>query len=173
MFLEFVGIIFVLASTITAGFYYGNIETYRIYDLIEMKRALSILKSEIEFSMVPLPEAFINIANRTKSPIDKIFNQLGQLANCEENNSISDIWECTITNFQKDTYFNKEDVEQLISFGKTLGYLDKGMQITSIETMTGYIDEKINLLNKTRFGNRKMYRSLGVLGGVLVVIIFI
>lgn len=171
--IKLVGILFVISSTVIAGFYYGNIETYRIYDLIEIKRALSILKSEVEFAMTPLPEAFINIARRVKNPIDKIFDRLSELSSLDECESIASIWEDTINEFSKDTYLTNEDLEQIIAFGQTLGYLDKNMQLNSIDNITEYIDDSIKLLNKTRFNNMKMYRSLGVLGGILVVVVCI
>jgi stage III sporulation protein AB len=173
MIFKIVGILFVLSSTAIAGFYYGNVETYRIYDLLEFKRALGILKSEVEFAMTPLPEAFYNISLRVKDPINKIFDKLQNVLEKEENNSIAEIWRESITEYATRTYFSKEDLDEIIVFGKTLGYLDKGMQLHSIEFLTGYIDEKIVALNKTRFLNKKMYRSLGILGGVLIIIVCI
>ncbi len=170
---KIIGSVLVLSSTVVAGFYYGNLDSYRISDLLEMKKALAILKSEIEFAKTPLPEALMNIGTKTKKPISNIFLRLEELLHVERGANIGDLWNQTLKEFEKQTYFNIEDVDQLISFGKTLGYLSQGMQLSNIKIMTSYIDEKVGSLNVNRFKNKRMFQSFGVLGGILVVVIFI
>ena len=60
-----------------------------------------------------------------------------------------------------------------ISFGKTLGYLDKNMQINSIRMQVDYIDSQIDKLEGSWEKSRKMYLSIATLGGGLVVILLL
>lgn len=173
MLLKIIGSSIVLLVTTIGGFYYGNIESYRIYDLLEFKRALGILRSEVEFALTPLKEAFSNIANRVREPIRYMFLTLEKKLDSNSNEIISEIWRSSIEENVNKTYFSKEDIDEIIVFGKTLGYLDRGMQMQSIDILTEYIDEKIKQLDKTRIKNKKMYRSMGVLGGILIIIVLI
>jgi len=59
----------------------------------------------------------------------------------------------------------------LENFGKTLGFLDKSMQLNSIDLTVSYIDSKSEMLTSQDEKNRKMYGSLGILGGMLIVVV--
>lgn len=172
MILKIAGMVFVFGTSVLAGLYYGNLDGFRIGDLMEMKKALSILHSEIEFAHTPLSEALANIGQRTSKPIAGMFLMLEELLHVERGATISVLWERCVRAFAGQTYFNKEDIEQMVSFGKTLGYLDKGMQLTNISITTDYINEKTAQLNENRFKNKRMFQSLGFLGGLLVIVIF-
>lgn len=173
MVLKLCGAVCVMAATVLAGLYYGSFETYRTNDLQEMKKALAILKAEIAFSMTPLPEAFANIAGRTQSPIAGIFTELTGRLTQNRRERIEDIWrDCLLADARK-TYFNKEDIAAFISFGRTLGYLDKDMQTAGIMVTIGYIDSAVAALAETRAKNKKLFGSLGVLGGLLTVVILL
>ncbi len=173
MIIKIIGMVVVFCTVSFAGIYYGNLDGFRIADLLEMKKALAILKSEIEFAMTPLPEALLNIGQRTKKPISGIFLALEEFIHLRRNESICDLWEESLLQHEKQSYFTKEDITQLTLFGKTLGYLDKNMQIHNISMATDYINSKITLLNQTRYKNKRLFQSLGVLGGLLLVVIFI
>jgi len=175
MVLQIVGSVFILGSSCIAGAYYGNIESYKIRDLLEMKKALAILKSEIQFSHSPLSEAVANIADRTKSPISNIFSSFSEILYCSDkrSNDMSYLWEYCLNEHIKETYFDSFDIEQFTSFGKTLGYLDTGMQLNSILIATDYIDSKIKILDESKGKSKKLYQSLGFIGGILAVVVFI
>ncbi len=170
---KILGIGLVMVSTVLAGMYYGSINTFKINELSEMKRALSILRSEIEFCLNPLPQALSNIAIRTKQPINKFFTRLVQETQHLKTDSIATLWEEAVMSCLSNSYFDAEDLEHFATLGSTLGYLDKSMQFNSIRLTTDYIDSKIAALNEGRMKNRKMFQSLGVLSGVLVVVVLI
>jgi stage III sporulation protein AB len=59
----------------------------------------------------------------------------------------------------------------LNGFGKTLGYLDKELQMNAIKHTVGYIDGKIASLQLNCEKNKRMYLNLGVLGGLLLAVV--
>ena len=62
MFLKVIGGILVLISSCVLGVYYSFKAEYRINDLLEIKKALLLLISEIEFNLSPIAEATKNIS---------------------------------------------------------------------------------------------------------------
>ena len=62
-----------MISSCVLGIYYSFKTDYRINDLIEMKKALILLISEIEFNLSPLAEAMKNISYKIDIPVSKIF----------------------------------------------------------------------------------------------------
>jgi len=173
MILKISGMALVLAATVLAGLYYGSFETYRSNDLQELKKALAILKSEIVFSMTPLPEAFANIGARIRKPVADIFFEFAKRLADNRRAPIEEIWQGCIASHASKTYLNKEDISALISFGRTLGYLDRDMQASGIMITIGYIDTAVAALSTTRAKNQKLFASLGVFAGLVTVIILL
>ena len=165
--------VLVLATTVLAGLYYGSFETYRSNDLQELKKALAILKSEIVFSMTPLPEAFANIGSRIRKPVADIFLEFAERLVCNRRDPIEEIWQNSIISHASRTYLNKEDISALTSFGRTLGYLDRDMQSSGIMIAIGYIDTAVAALATTRAKNQKLFASLGAFAGLVTVIILL
>ena len=173
MLLKLSGAVLVLAAAVLGGLYYGSFETYRSNDLQEMKKALAILKAEILFSMTPLPEAFLNIASRTRNPVADLFRRFSVCLKDNRREPIEDIWQSCLKAHAGKTYLNREDLAAFLSFGRTLGYLDRDMQEAGIAVTIGYIDTAVASLAQTRAKNQKMFASLGMFAGLITVIILL
>lgn len=173
MILKIIGAVIIVLSSTLIGFFYSRKEEYRINDLNEMKRAFTILISEIEYASNSLPESMINISNKTENPISKILIDFAENLNKKDGQTIQQLWTEAVIKNKNDTYFIDEDLENIKSFGSTLGYLDRNMQINNINMMIDYINKKTDTLSEISIKNKKMYRSLGILGGMIIAIILI
>lgn len=173
MILKIIGAVIIVLSSTLIGFFYSRKEEYRINDLNEMKRAFTILISEIEYASNSLPESMINISNKTENPISKILIDFAENLNKKDGQTIQQLWTEAVIKNKNDTYFIDEDLENIKSFGSTLGYLDRNMQINNINIMIDYINKKTDTLSEISIKNKKMYRSLGILGGMIIAIILI
>lgn len=173
MLLKLLGGAFILLSSSSLGFYYSYKDSFRINDLLELKKAFIILNSEISYSLSSLPDAFKNISERTNEPVNKIFNDLSSRLCQKDGKGIYEIW-CEILDKHKSkTFYNNEDIDTLCAFGKVLGYLDRSMQINNIKSVIDYIDEKCSEIRMTNLKNKKMYQSLGVLSGLILILILV
>jgi len=168
MILRLFGALIVCACSALIGMYFAYRETFRINDLNEMKRALLILRSEIEFAVNMLPSAFLNISQRTNPPVNEFFKKCGNLLNETEGHSAAYVWNEQTEILLKNGYFADEDIACFVQFGLTLGYLDVGMQLSGIDMTLLYLDGKVSELSKNCLKSQKMYRSLGVIGGILI-----
>ena len=173
MIFRIIGALIVLGTSTLAGIYYGNLETYRMRDLLEIKKALAILRSQIEYARTPLPEAMGIITLRVGKAVGNIFNMCAELLIHERNELVSHIWQASVEQHKEALFLTQEDIDELKSFGAQLGNSDSDAQLTNIAMLTDYIDQRIAQLNISREKNRKLYRSFGILGGALIVIIFI
>ena len=57
--------------------------------------------------------------------------------------------------------------------GKMLGKTDKSGQISEIELVSNFLDKQINDAEEMKTKNEKLYKTLGVLGGLTIAIILI
>ena len=68
---------------------------------------------------------------------------------------------------------NSEDLNILKDFSKLLGKTDVQGQISQIELTSNFLDEQIEKAERERQKNESMYRKLGMIIGLGIVIILI
>ena len=173
MILKTAGMVLVLASSAFLGIYFAQLDSFRIADLKEWKKALLILRSQIAFAALPLPEAMSAVAERVGAPVSQALSQFSERLSGRGSADIYLVWTKTLRENTAHSHLKQEDWEWLFNFGKTLGFLDREMQLNSIDLIISYIDGKTEFLSVQSVKNKKMYGSLGILCGMLTVIIFL
>ena len=171
MLLRIAGALAVMLGCTGLGLYYSLKESFRISELLELKKALLILSSEIEYMRAPLHIACANIAKRTESTIGALFLQFSELLSAGEGETAYQLWATAMEGIKGKTFMADEDLSVVDGFGKTLGYLDKHMQQNAINYAVTYIEEKAAALQTQGDKNKRMYRSLGVIGGLLITVV--
>ena len=159
-------VIFVLSNLIgrvIAGKY-----RYRLEELQDMKSALSIFKTKVKFTFEPIPEIFSQIAESLNSSISKIFESANDNM---KNVSAGQAWEEAI--FSSQNYLCNEDKKVLQMMSKMLGEADAQGQISQIEVTEEFLDRQIQEAEKEKYKNEKLYRKLGTIMGVAIIIILI
>lgn len=172
MFVKILGSLCIIISGAMYGMHMSQRPKMRIDELNEIKKAFLLLKSQIGYSYEILPEALINIANRSKEPVNTLFKTIANKLNQKSGKSVSDIWYCEFKAY-KNTNLSKEDIYTVSEFGKVLGYLDKKLQMDNIDIVIQYIDRTVDLILKNIEKDSKMYHSLGILGGILIALLLI
>jgi len=166
-----IGAVLIMAGSVGIGLYLSAKEGFRVQDLLEFKKALHILSSEIEYMRTTLSEACANIAKRTGLGVSPIFANFSRLLEEADAGTAYQLWLEAMEAGREGTFLANEDRTVLNDFGKTLGYLDKEMQKNAIDYTVAYIDEKAAALQTASDKNKRMYRSLGVIGGLLVTVV--
>ena len=115
----------------------------------------------------------MHIAKRAAKPVSEILEDFSKSLSEGNGETAYQLWTNAIDRHKTKSYLNAEDWEVIMSFGKTLGYLDKSMQLNTIRFTVDYIENKVAFLQANCDKNKRMYRSLGVVGGVLLAVIFI
>lgn len=138
----------------------------RVVELKEFKNVLNIMKTKIKFTYEPLAEIFKQIAKENQTSIERIF---GQMANQLTYNQAKDVWEDCIQN--ADISIKQEDKDILKKLGKLLGQTDVDGQVSEIEVTESFLDMQIEKGEEEKKKNQKIYKTLGVVAGLVFVII--
>jgi len=80
-----------------------------------------------------------------------------------------DVWENCIQD--ADISIKQEDKDILKKLGKLLGQTDIEGQISEIEVIENFLDMQIENAEDERKKNQKMYKTLGIVAGLVFVII--
>ena len=138
----------------------------RVIELKEFKNVLNIMKTKIKFTYEPLAEIFKQISKDNQTNVEKIF---GQIANQITYYPTKDVWENCIQD--ADISIKQEDKDILKRLGKLLGQTDVEGQISEIEVTQNFLDTQIEKAEEEKKKNQKMYKTLGIVTGLVFVII--
>lgn len=148
------------------GIYKAKTYEIREKELNNIKNALSFFRSKIEFTYEPIKEIFLQISKVIYENKDNVFFKCVYYL---EEESIENAWGKAVE-FGAKT-IAKEDREILKMFGKLLGKTDKNGQISEIELTQAFLEKQIKKAELEKNKNSKLYKSLGILLGVGIVII--
>ncbi len=140
----------------------------RTEELKEFKGILNILKNKIEFTYEPLPEIFYDISKVTSSNTSKLLKNVSDKMKYK---NAMEAWNESLD--EAKTNLNKEDIQNIKVLGKTLGRTNKEGQISNIEVTESFIEMQISKAKKEEEKNSKMYKTLGIIVGLGIVIILI
>lgn len=171
MLMKLLGSLMVLSSCTLIGIFISSRDKYRAEELIEMKRGLIMLKSSISYNSKPLYEAFIEISEKLDSAVSEIFEDSGRLLKARKSSSVEEAWEKTLKDRKNRTFFKNEDIKTFISFGQALGGADRQWQSSNIDLTVNYIDSKVDELMKRYEKDGSLFKSAGILCGILLVVV--
>jgi len=140
----------------------------RVNELRELKNALNIFKAKINFTYEPIPEIFNQISENINSNISRIFKMASYNMNFK---SAGEAWNSAIEG--EILNINTEDKNILKTLGKLLGKTDLKGQINQIDLTSSFLDNQIKKAEFERQKNEKLYRSLGMILGIGIVIILV
>ncbi|GMQ57770.1 hypothetical protein AN1V17_21650 [Vallitalea sediminicola] len=170
---KILGATLILISSSLIGLYYSKSYMRRSNDLRTLKKALILLRGEINYSLSPMPEALEDISKRFDHEIADFFRSIAEELKLNSGKTLTEVWKKKAEEILKKTYLSPVDIKNIMIFSENIGYLDKEMQNNNINLLLEQIGEeiKVTMENDTKYN--KLYRSLGVLGGILVIVLFI
>ncbi len=171
--IKWIGVGFILFSCGGIGFEMKNKLEKRIEALRTIKRIIFMLRGEIKYGNAPLGEAFASIGNRMESPYREFLMETAKEMEHLNGKTFQGIWKQMKENYLKGLPLLKKDWDHLLDFGDHLGYLDKEMQLNTIELYLEQLEEEILSAQGNLKKNGKLYQSLGIMGGILITILII
>lgn len=166
--LKYIIMCLVLLISILLGNIISKRYTLRVKELKDFKNALNIIESKIKFTYEPLPEIFIQTSKLLSENISNIF--INASKNMKELSS-EEAWNKGIE--ETNTYLKKEDIENIKCFGKMLGKTDKEGQISQLELTKTFVEMQIKKAKEEEEKNSKLYKTLGIVCGLALVIVLI
>jgi len=167
-----ISILFLIFGTSTAiGILVSSKYKNRVSDLREIKNALNMFETKIRYTYETIPEIFKQIHDSFKNNESNISNIFKIASENMKYKPAGEAWNLALDVCS--TSMNKEDVKTLKSLNKLLGKTDLQGQISEIELTTSFLDVQITQAIKEKEKNEKLYKTLGMITGIAIVIILI
>ena len=169
--LKLTGIFLIMLSTMGIGLCKSLELTEKMKILENLIRILSLLKGEIRCTGASLEDAFGAVADKMFGEYRAFFEQLVQSMKEKRGRSFAELFqECAMRELPLDR-LGEEERNCFLSLGGCLGYLDKKMQLGQLTLLEEEMTEKLVLLRKKAPEKKKVYRSLGILGGIFLAVL--
>lgn len=173
MYFKLIGSVLVICSTAAIGFYFSSMIQGRIRDLIELKKTIYIMRGDIQYGNTPLPEAISSIGRRSRNHFKQFFLGVSEGLMKQEGETFFTIWSQGVEELLVETYLTKKDKESLSRLGEHLGYLDKQMQLKTIDLYVEQLEMELKETTDTMKDKMRLYNTLGVLSGIFITIILL
>lgn len=162
--------VIIIFSTLT-GFEIAKKYVLRTRELSALQAALSRLETEIMHYSSLLPEAMLRIGGSMEGGAGKLFKETGIMLSQKQNITVSKAWTSSLDLLKQELCLKKEDLDILQRFGEQLGSSDREGQANFIRLTVMQLKEEEQRAKEIREKYERMYKSLGLLGGLALAIL--
>ena len=171
-FIRYIFLILVVTGSTSIGFLLSKSYGDRVKELKTLSNLINVLQNKIKFTHKPLSSIFEEISqipqNQKEHGISKIFFKSTKKI---ETRKLEDAWNDAISEERFFLNLKNEDIELIKSLGTLLGKTDIEGQMSEIEQFKMMLETQIKIAEEEKNKNSKIYKSLGTIIGLAIVIV--
>lgn len=165
--LKLLGSILILSACIGIGFGKSRELQCHLEQLEEIKKLFYLLRSELHYTRAPFAEVFETISKKTKTPYKEWLLELCNRLKQKESGSFWDIWTTSIVEDLINSGLKEDEINELQSLGKNLEYTE------SLDLYLEQLEYHIKHTRENYRSKRKLCQSMGIMGGIFLVILLL
>lgn len=153
----------------TIGYYHERM-TCELKDMVMLS---GMIKGELKYALSPLCDVFGNASKRTSGVVSRWLKALSEKTGENSMDSFLSIWEECMKILEAESRLNDKQLKQMNELGNILGYLDVESQLNNLALWEERIRYEYEYQREKTGSVKKTARSLGILGGIFLVIIML
>ncbi|TXK83416.1 stage III sporulation protein SpoIIIAB [Paenibacillus sp. N3.4] len=169
--LKFVGGILIIGAATLIGFLQAAHYARRPKQIRVLISALQRMETEITYALTPLPEAFASLSKQITEPLSSLFRLTSERLLSSDGSSTREIWRLIVKDIWKRTSMRQAEQEVLLQLGSVLGLTDRSDQIKHLRLAVSQLQTEETESREEQRRFEKMWKSLGLLIGALIVIL--
>lgn len=158
----------IFMGSLQAGKIIAKKYSNRVVELKDMKNGLNMFLTKIKFTYESVPESFSEIGNNINGSVGKIFRTA---SNNMKEKQAGEAWEETVEKIE--TSFTNEDKVIIKNLGRMLGKTDLEGQVSEIKLVQDFLNTQIENAEIEKQKNEKLFKTLGGVVGLAIVIILV
>lgn len=167
------GAILVISACTLLGFEVANKYKLRPLQLRALRSMLNLLEAEIVYASTPLPLALEKVARHASAPLNSLFLKAREELLAGDGLTAGEAWLKAVDSMQGTMHLDEEDLNILREFGAGLGGSDKEEQIKNLQLTKELLKQQEWKADERRNKNERMWRTMGFLTGMAIVLILI
>lgn len=169
--LKLFGAVLIIAAGAMAGFRQSSRYTNRPIQIRLLILALQRLETEISYGESPLPEALSRSGRGLNEPLIRLFDHAASRMNRPGSGSAMECWQEAVELMWRRSMLNLTEKDILLQLGITLGASGRVDQMKHLQLAVRQLQAEEVTAREEQQRYSKMWKSLGVLAGALVVIL--
>lgn len=171
MLIKIIGVIIVVSSSSYIGFLIADYYRDRPKQLKGLHTSLQMLETEILYLSTPLPNALKTISEKCDKKINLLFKITADILDKQQGYTAGECWETAVNKYYKNSAINNKDKNILLSLAHYLGETDKENQLKKIKFTLSELKKQEEEAEEIRKKNEKIWRYIGVLTGISIVLL--
>lgn len=178
MYVRIFGAFLVMLASTGMGMYFGSGIKDRLAKLQMLKQHFQVIRGDISYSGTTLPEAIGGMAERLLKTgecmeFQRFYQEAARRLQAREGVSFQTVWEEAIEHHLRKTTLTQGDLQLLSSLGGQFGYLDREMQLKTIDLYLARLEEERSREMQKAGEKMRLYHALGILAGAFLVVVMI
>lgn len=178
MYIQICGAFLVILASAGMGMYFAGGIQDRLKKMQMLIQQFMMIRGDISYSQTTLPEAFKSMAERLSKTgecleFERFYQEVSKRLFAKEGVSFQTIWEEAVLHHLKKTTLAREDLDLLSSLGSQFGYLDRQMQLKTIDLYLARLEERKNQEMQKAGEKMRLYKALSILAGVFLVVVML
>ncbi|WNR42564.1 stage III sporulation protein SpoIIIAB [Paenibacillus roseipurpureus] len=169
--LKFVGGVLIFGAATLYGFLQAAHYVRRPKQIRGLINALGRLETEIAYALTPLPEAFSSVSKQVGEPLASLFRNVSERLQISNGASLRELWQDVVKEVWVRTSMRQPEQEVMLQLGPNLGLSDQSDQIKHLRLAISQLQSEETDARDDQQRYEKMWKSLGVLIGALIVIL--
>ena len=163
----------VFLASMAIGFFISNRFSTRVRELEDIISALEIFETKISYTYDSLIDTFMYISENLKTKIYRIFFISAEHLRENKNMSAGDVFRNVVDEEKIFLELKDKDIEILKGLSVSLGQTDLENQIKNIRLVQQMLMTQLKDATEEKSRSYKMYRNMGVLTGLILIILLI
>lgn len=165
----------VLILTASAGGCLTFLERFKEEErqLLVIKELLIIFEKQLEYVRLPIAEAVTDMAKKAGTPFEEPLMEFTQRLLYHQTEDVERLWRECFEAHRKSFFLNREEFAILLDMGRLLEPVDSKSQIASVEMYISRVEEKIQKMWEERENKQKVYQSICIFSGLILIIVLL
>lgn len=173
MLLKIIGGLLIVSASGLLGILFSNRLSLRYRELINVRRFMQMLETEVTYGATPLPAALYSISNKAEGIVSKFFCSVSDSLTDRSFYTVRDAWNESAEMIFQQSSLQRSDIELIKSFGSILGCSDREDQNKHFKLFYHELRHQEDAAIEEIKKNGKMYRSLGFILGIAVFVVLV
>lgn len=173
LFIKFFLIIGVFITSTFIGYTLANRYKTRVLEIQDLLFALETFETKIKYTYDSLTTSFLYIADNLKTKVYRIFYVTAEEVRENKNDSAGECFKRVVDGEKIFLALNNDDIEIIKELGVSLGQTDMEGQVKNIRLVYNALKSQLKEAKEEKNKNFKMYRNMGMLSGLVIIIILL
>lgn len=171
--IKFVLLLTIVCVSTFIGYILSNKYSHRVKELQELITALELFETRINYTYDTIPDCFRYISTYINGNIGNIFSKTADILENENDKSTGDCFKNVLDEERFMLNLKDVDIEILKGLSVSLGQIDLDSQIKNIKLIIHTLNNSLEQAEDEKMKNFKLYRNMGLLTGLVLMIILI